>query len=177
MAVVLLGAIVAGLGWGYASWKGTGTFAMGPIKHGSLWLGTMSQSWKLKSATDEVLAANEHSQPDLAAGGLAQLTTPCGEGAKLEIVDTYPLNRSGDTLVAEFTLAVNAAPTGTGQVAVADQSGQQLATGVTGTGVTGTATDNTTALVITLTYPVPACDPFDDPSRTYGGHNLKVVQK
>jgi hypothetical protein len=181
--VVLMVCALMGTGVGYAQWASSESFNLGSIFHGTLDMGVPTETWQLKSGKGAILAADTHSDPALAVGELANLSTPCGDGATLEITNTYPLTRKGDNLTAEFVLTAPGAPGPVGQFAVTDHDdGTQLATGTAAT-TGGVATKvradipvATTALDVIFTYGPGACDAYNASAANYGEHLLEVVQ-
>jgi hypothetical protein len=186
-----LACALTGIGWGYAYWAPNASFGLGSIFHGTLELGEPIRTWELTrsdadSADAVVLAASSHSDPQLAVGDLENLTTPCGDGVVLEVIDSYPLIRGGDNLTVQLSLTLPPAPAGSAAwYAVSDEAGAILADGRLDVSGSSAAPDTTvtepippqvTELNVLTGYELARCDGSVDLRQDYGGHRLEVAQ-
>jgi hypothetical protein len=183
LLVLALAAALTGGGWTYALWSGSTSFWLGTLTNGRLAVDDdRTRTWELRSATDELLAADAvPGKPDLSVGDLANLTTPCGDGVVLKITDTYDLDLAGDNLTVALT--VDWADRGPGgQYAVGtDASGSNIASGAIdrNSALTVDIPSNATAVTIEQTLNMPICDVLataPQSAKGYGGYRLEVVQ-
>ncbi|MDR2379470.1 MAG: hypothetical protein LBD70_08630 [Bifidobacteriaceae bacterium] len=185
----MIAAILGGSGFTYAWWTSNGSVAVGSIANGELALGQPVQTWVLKSAVSgEVFAASSSTtsnDPAMNVGDLENLTTPCGDGLALEVVDSYAVERDGANMDAEFEVTwrdgVEAESGGVGSFSVLDQAGGLLLGGTIGDQNGGqTLPGDATGLTVKLDYDMPACDygkRFGQDPTIYGYYQLEVRQR
>lgn len=179
LAVALLACVIMGVGWGFALWTsqavvGDGTVS---ISHGALDASGPTRSWELRNASGTVLAADDHVNPDLAVGGLSNLTTPCGTGLKLVVKDLYSLTQRGDHLVAgaEVTWVGTSGAVGTYEVRGGGSAPLVASVPVGTTAAVQFAPDDTSFQIV-ATYDVPECDFFTASQSVYPEYSVEVKQ-